>query len=292
MMIRHADFGDIPQLKEIWSEAFGEEDYAEAFYTCIFRPEHTLCETEGDTVLAMLHKIPCRIDKGQGVLEDAYYLFALATRCAARGRGIMGRLIERADEEIRREGVETVFLIPAQESLKGYYKRFGFSPLKNLPVFETHCVRAGVDRQKSVESSITVKSVSIDEAPVLMKCGKWKFTNRNVYFPEAVEAFCLEWALKEENAVFYKVLCRGREAGFLFGKREDHTLQVSVYGMEHSCWLQIGEALSEAEITAIQIPAQYNPCEIYFRELNENGGYPISVLGGKGIELLHGLIPI
>lgn len=291
-MIRHADFEDIPQLKEIWSEAFGEEDYAEEFYACIFRPEHTLCETEGDTVLAMLHKIPCHIEMGQGVYENVYYLFALATRSAARSRGIMGQLIERAHEEIRSEGVETVFLIPAQESLKGYYKRFGFTPLRNLPVFETHCSRAGSDRQKTVESSITVKQASMDEAALLMKSGRWKYTNRNVFFPEAVEAFCLEWALKEEKAVFYKVFCRDREAGFLLGKREEHILQVSVYGMDHSCWLQIGEALREEEITAIQIPAQHNPCEIYFRELNENGGYPISVQGGKGIELLHGLIPI
>lgn len=291
-MIRHAKFRDIPQLKEIWSEAFGEEDYAEDFYSRIFRPEDTLCEAENETVLAMLHKIPCRIDQGQGGYENAYYFFALATRSGARGRGIMGQLIERAGEEIRAQGAEIVFLIPAQESLKGYYKRFGFVPLKNLPVFETRCTRDAEYRQKSTDSCIKAEPVSIEEAVVFMKSGKWKFTNRNVYFPWSVENFCLDWVLKEEKAVFYKVVCRGREVGFLLGKREGNILQVSVYGLDYPCWLQIGEALSETEITAIRIPAQHNPCEIYFRELNENGGYPVSIRGGEGTELLHGLIPI
>ena len=291
-MIRHADFGDILQLKEIWSEAFGEEDYAEDFYARIFRPEDTLCESEDGLVLAMLHMIPCSIDKGQGVFENAYYLFALVTRREARGKGIMGRLIAYAGEEIRGLGVETIFLIPAEESLKGYYKRFGFMPLKNLPVFETRCVRAAENKCKDKDSSIRIACAGAGEAAAFIKSGRWKFTNCNVYFPWEVEAFCLEWALREEKAVYYKIISRGVEKGFLLGKTDGCTLQVSVYGMEHPYWLSIGEALAGSGITALRISAMHNPCEICFRELNENGGYPVSVQGSEDIKLLHGLIPI
>lgn len=291
-MIRHADYGDISQLKEIWSEAFGEEDYADEFYARIFRPEDTLCDTESGLIKAMLHKIPCHIMQGSGELEEAYYLFALATRSKYRGRGIMGELIERACAEIRSQGVQRVLLIPAQESLKGYYQRFGFVPHKVMPVFEMHYASAALKKQPEIHSNVTLERLSAPEAADYLSERKWKTTNRNVYFPHSVEAFCVEWALKEEQAVFYKVSCRGIENGFLLGKKEDRTLQVSVYGMDYPCWLQIGEALSGSGITALRIPAIENPCGFYFRELNENGGFPVSVLGGAHTASLHGLIPI
>ena len=54
------------------------------------------------------------------------YLYAIATAAEWRGRGFAGGLIREAIDISRARGYKAVMLIPSNESLVEYYKRFGF----------------------------------------------------------------------------------------------------------------------------------------------------------------------
>lgn len=176
-MVRHIRETDIPVLKELWKEAFGEEGtYMEDFFQQAASPERGWCyEKEGQTV-AMLFGLPCEFLNKEGKREKACYFYALATFQSERGKGFMGELIGSVLKELEEQEITQVFLLPARESLFAYYERFGFS--MRLP-FE-----------------------------------KWKMeenTNRNVFFEEPIEDLYKKW--NKESPGFpqtqFQAACRG-----------------------------------------------------------------------------------
>ncbi|MBQ0058844.1 MAG: GNAT family N-acetyltransferase [Lachnospiraceae bacterium] len=150
MIIRKATAEDIPHLIELWQQAFGDavEDI-ELFFKTAFKCEWTwvaaaislkgqmtsatnlqtkssakLSEETPEGVakpVSALYMLPCQIDGKQG-----YYLYALATDLAYRGRGLMASLIGKAFEQAKTEEKSFVWLQPAEESLFSYYERNGF----------------------------------------------------------------------------------------------------------------------------------------------------------------------
>lgn len=130
-MIYHCEDRHIPGLKALWAEVFGDKkEFIDSFFEHVFHREETLCFEEQGMVRAMLYRIPCVIKRGNES-RKGYYFYALATEKRFRGRGIMGKMLAHAMEEIRREEGAIAFLIPAEDELKKYYEKFGFYPLKN-----------------------------------------------------------------------------------------------------------------------------------------------------------------
>ena len=62
----------------------------------------------------------------QGQENRAAYLYAAATLPQYRSRGIMGGMIRFAADFCRSAGFHSIVLVPAEESLFGYYGRSGF----------------------------------------------------------------------------------------------------------------------------------------------------------------------
>ncbi len=128
-------------MQELWSLVFGDEwEYLEDFFNTFFPDPHlsgpnaeTGCMTsdgnrilfvcDGERVISQLFMIPYEIG---GMREKAAYLYALATHPDYRGRGLMGELIRKAQQLVRESGMAGAFLIPAEETLKGYYEGYGF----------------------------------------------------------------------------------------------------------------------------------------------------------------------
>ena len=109
-----------PGLRALFTEAFGDADFTDLFFRTGFAPDRCLGAYDG-ALLAALHWFDCRLDG-----KKAAYIYGIAAFKACRGRGIGSGLIRAALERLKAGGYQTVFLVPAGESLFGYYERFGF----------------------------------------------------------------------------------------------------------------------------------------------------------------------
>ncbi|MBQ3264929.1 MAG: GNAT family N-acetyltransferase [Ruminococcus sp.] len=121
---RACDERDLPVLKSIWLSCFEErEDAAELFFQRNKAVFHAYaCEADGELVSA-LYLLDCSLGG-----KSAHYLCGAATLPAYRGRGLMSALIRFALQDAARRGDHYSLLLPASETLYGFYAGFGYLP--------------------------------------------------------------------------------------------------------------------------------------------------------------------
>lgn len=123
MTINYPTDTQIPGLRGLWKEAFGDEDvFLDAFFQTAFNPRRCRCITEKGAVVAMLYwfEVTCR---GQRFA----YLYAVATAAAHRGRGLFSALLADTKQVLTEAGVDGILLVPETEALARMYEKFGFS---------------------------------------------------------------------------------------------------------------------------------------------------------------------
>lgn len=109
-------------IKELWKEAFGDSDeFIDSFLERFHTPGRMLAVWENGKLLSMLHVLPFAFEGYR-----AGYIYGVATAQDERGKGHATRLMQLAVERARRDGLDALVTIPASESLRGYYSRFGF----------------------------------------------------------------------------------------------------------------------------------------------------------------------
>lgn len=126
--IRPARAQDCAALERIWLAAFPSDTPTDvaAFLTC-FSPEQALVYTVDGQPVSMLFVLPVPLappDGGDPL--SAGYVYAVATLPAWRGRGFAGSLLGEAARRAAKSGMSALFLRPATESLREYYRRFGY----------------------------------------------------------------------------------------------------------------------------------------------------------------------
>ena len=125
-LIRFAAPGDNPALKALWQQAFDDTPEGTLFYFARrHKPENTLLYAQGAEPLAMLTMLPITLDFAGRQLPGRY-LFAVATREDARGRGLSTQLLEAAHRHMEGQGVAASVLAPAQASLFAFYEKRGY----------------------------------------------------------------------------------------------------------------------------------------------------------------------
>ena len=75
---------------------------------------------------AMLCALPAELVGDDGDAVPAAYLYAVCTAPALRGRGHCRLLLQEAEQDLKRQGIRAAVLVPAEESLFGFYARFGY----------------------------------------------------------------------------------------------------------------------------------------------------------------------
>lgn len=113
------------QLKELFTEAFHDAWFTELFFEKGYSPERCFAAVENE-VLAALHWFDCSL-RG----KRAAYIYGIAAFEKQRGQGIGSRLIRSALAHLEK-CYDAVLLVPAEESLFGYYERFGFSAVSSI----------------------------------------------------------------------------------------------------------------------------------------------------------------
>ncbi len=110
------------ECRALWMEVFGDSrEEVDRFLIDVHRDENLLTHSEQGRVVSMLNIVELQTDYG-----PTAYLYAIATEAEWRGRGLASALISQAIAIARERGYGAVMLIPADEKLVEYYKRFGF----------------------------------------------------------------------------------------------------------------------------------------------------------------------
>lgn len=112
----------IPQLLRLWNGIFGEYGgFWKLFLETGFSPERCRCITEEGSITASL----CWFDVECAGRKMAY-LYAVLTDPDHRGKGLCRRLMEDTHEHLTRQGYSASLLVPAEESLRGMYRKMGY----------------------------------------------------------------------------------------------------------------------------------------------------------------------
>ncbi len=128
-MIRFAFDYEAENLKQLWAKVFRDSDEAiDMFFDFHFKPENTAVCIEDNKIVAMFFLLPGKLNNNN-CIYNSYYLYAACTDKEYRGRGIMKNLIEFAIYESKKRQINYIFLLPAEDSLYGYYENFGFVPI-------------------------------------------------------------------------------------------------------------------------------------------------------------------
>ena len=124
--LRHPRSGEEAALRALFTEAFGDEDFTDLFFGRGYSRSRCLGAYDGE-LLAALHWFDCTL-----IGEKAAYVYGIAAFQAQRGRGFGSELIRGALEKLQELGYRQILLVPAGESLFGYYERFGFQAVSTI----------------------------------------------------------------------------------------------------------------------------------------------------------------
>lgn len=177
-MIRFSVNEDREKLIKLWCDVFGDTSEAvKIFFEYHYKPENTLVYDVNKNVVAMLYLL-----EGNFVISGerypSYYLYAAATDAKYRGKGIMGKLLDFAKETAASRGKDYICLLPAEESLYGYYYKHGYKSVFKKKIVKIKCIN---------------KEHEIRSACLNLKEFRNKFFDTYDYF---------EW---DENAIEYAI---------------------------------------------------------------------------------------
>lgn len=108
---------DDKQIIHVWKSVFGDSDEDILFFLNQCKQKKCLGVFVDNQLVSMLFMIDCIYGGLNGK-----YIYAVSTLEDYRGNGFAGMLVEKAKEYAQ----DFLWLIPAEESLIGFYEKLGF----------------------------------------------------------------------------------------------------------------------------------------------------------------------
>lgn len=166
MNIDHPYRNQIPQLKALWKQAFGDTDAEiDSFFRIAFAENRCLCVTEEKQVAAALYWFDCTL-WGRKIA----YLYAIATDNAFQRRGIAGKLIGFTHDHLKTKGYAGAILVPGEESLFSFYEKKGYAAFGGIREFT--CQKADTSAalsEISKEAYAKLRKVYLPQGGVLQE---------------------------------------------------------------------------------------------------------------------------
>ena len=129
-----------PQLRDLWKEAFGDEDaFLDAFFDTAFSPDRCRCVTWNDRCVAALYWFDCQWGE-----KKVAYLYAIATDKLFRGKGFCRSLMENTHDHLKSLGYAGAALVPAREELFRLYEKLGYTVFCGMERWESTASQSGV----------------------------------------------------------------------------------------------------------------------------------------------------
>jgi GNAT superfamily N-acetyltransferase len=122
---RTAHAGDIPQLKALWRETFGDTDaYIDDFLSMWFDGELTAVAEADGRIAAAAYLLPVgHLKTPEGERTPCGMVYAVATRESQRGRGLGSRVSRELGELANSRGIPVTVLCPADDGLFEFYEK-------------------------------------------------------------------------------------------------------------------------------------------------------------------------
>lgn len=138
MIIDRPHATDVPALRQLWKQAFGDTDgFLDGFFRTGFAFQRCRCLTVDDQLAAALYWFDCDY---QG--KNFAYLYAVATDETCRGKGLCRALLEDTHRHLYLMGYSGCVLVPGSKELFAMYEKMGylaFYPIeqKTIPAGDT-----------------------------------------------------------------------------------------------------------------------------------------------------------
>ena len=127
----------IPQLRALWQEAFGDTDaFLDIFFHRAYARSRSRCITQDGRVIAALYWFDCAWED-----KKLAYLYAVATAKSCRGQGLCRKLMESTHSHLAACGYDGAVLVPQEEALFTMYQKFGYRVCSHSRQFS--CAAAG-----------------------------------------------------------------------------------------------------------------------------------------------------
>ena len=131
MIIKSPEKEAIPQLRQLWKQAFGDSDaFLDGFFSTAFAPERCLCVMEKGQVAAALYWFSCQVG-GQAIA----YIYAVATAKQFRGQGLCRKLMADTHNHLKNLGYAGALLVPGDAGLRKMYRNMGYTDMTGTRQF-------------------------------------------------------------------------------------------------------------------------------------------------------------
>ncbi len=118
----------IPGLRWLWQEAFGDPDaFLNVFFDRVFSPERCRCIFDGADAAAAAYWLDCQYDG-----RKLAYLYAVATAPDHRNRGLCRMLMTQIHEILQAQGYAGAILVPGTPDLFAMYEKMGYQVMSGM----------------------------------------------------------------------------------------------------------------------------------------------------------------
>ncbi|MBQ4043840.1 MAG: GNAT family N-acetyltransferase [Clostridia bacterium] len=171
--------GQIPSLRALWKEAFGDGDaFLDTFFTTAFSPDRCRCTAVGADAAAALYWFDCTWQN-----RRAAYIYAVAAARAYRGQGIASALMEDTHRHLQSCGYDGAVLVPGSGELFRFYRRFGYRECSRIR--EIRCTASAVAaeiRRTDAEEYARLRRRYLPENGVLQEGENLRFLQTQASF--------------------------------------------------------------------------------------------------------------
>lgn len=128
MNINNPTINQIPALRSLWKEAFGDDDdYLDIFFRTAFHPDRCRCIFDSGKAIAALYWFDCSYEN-----KPVAYIYAVATAGSSRGKGFCRQLMEDTHKHLASLGYECAMLVPGNRRLFDMYEKMGYTSCANI----------------------------------------------------------------------------------------------------------------------------------------------------------------
>lgn len=165
MTIDKPTAAQIPGLRRLWKQAFGDEDaFLDVFFTVGYAPERCRCITENGEVIAALYWFNCALDG-----RKLAYIYAVATSKAHRGKGLCHTLMAHTHEALKNAGYAGSLLVPGEEGLFRLYETMGYRVCSRIREFSSLAGSPIALRQVSTEEYAIIRRSLLPPGGILQE---------------------------------------------------------------------------------------------------------------------------
>jgi len=122
MIIKNPSSADIPKLRDVWKEAFGDTDeFLDLFFSTAFSSERSMCISSDNKIVSALYWFDCF--KGS---DKIAYIYAVATAASHRSQGLCRKLMNETHQILKNTDYAGAILVPGSKGLFDFYEKLGY----------------------------------------------------------------------------------------------------------------------------------------------------------------------